>query len=280
MAKAGAGYPRLTNLVREAIENSQEKECIIWSCDSKEPYPQLSVTDENLEIKNKITRINRAVAQYVLERQLSEDEEVDHGCRQTKCINPYHLFVMSKPENGKKKPQRRLCIEDWLIINVWLKEAKSSNNKRSSVMQFLEFKKYSLQDLHTTSNDEINIILDTWNTHLSERKIKNSTISQHIKYVKQFLGFIKKHNFDEMLQREKEVYVEHRNVVAQKEELSKEKSEATFQSITNKNELTALRSECHELRKEVDRLKSENELLRSKLAKKDLEIAPPKLNYS
>ena len=148
-------------------------------------------------------------------------------------------------------------------------------------MQFLEFTKYSLHELYTTNNDEIKIIIDTWNTHLNERTIENSTISQHIRYVKQFLVFIKKHNFDEMLQREKEVYVEHQSVVAQaKEELSKEKPEAIFKSITSENELTALRIERDELRKEVVRLKSENELLRSKLAKKDLEIAPPKLNYS
>src|SRR4028119_1086982 len=102
MAKAEAGYPCLKELVDRAIATSEE-ECIVWKCKSKTPYPQLSVTDKELGIKNKNTRINRAVDQYVLKRQLSQDEEVDHGCNNVKCINPYHLFVMPKIENLQKK---------------------------------------------------------------------------------------------------------------------------------------------------------------------------------
>lgn len=277
MAKAGAGYPRLQELVDRARANLEE-ECIVWQCKSKKDYPQLMVTDENIGIKNKNTLINRAVAQHVLKRPLSGSEEVHHECRQTKCINPYHLFVMSKPENLAKKSLSRLSIDDLLVINVWLKEVKSSqrNNKRSSVMQFMEFTNYTLQVFYTTNDAEINIIIGTWNTHLfSEKTIKNSTINTHIKYIEEFLVFIKKHNLDEMLQTEKKVYSQHRNVVDQaqeQEKISKKNSDARFENIMNKNELTALRSERDELRKEVDRLKSEKELLLSKLAEKDLEI--------
>lgn len=280
-----AGYSLLKGLVNTAIATASKEECIVWECKSKTTYPQLMVTDDDIGIKNKVTRINRAVAQYVLKRQLSQDEEVDHDCNNVKCINPYHLFVMSKIENLQKKHWKKISFDDRLIINSWIKEVKISNQtinqKRSSATQFLDFTNYSLHMLSITRNDKTNIILKKWEMHLSTKQLKESTIKSHLTYIRNLLCFIKKHNFNEILQREQEVYVEPLNVVEQaKEELSKEKPEAIFKSITSENELTALRIERDELRKEVARLKSENELLRSKLAKKYLEIAPPKLNYS
>ncbi len=292
MAKAEAGYPRLKELVDRAIATSEE-ECIVWKCKSKTPYPQLSVTDKELGIKNKITRINRAVAEYVLKRQLRpkpKEEVVDHHCREKKCINPYHLFVMTPRENNEKKHWSRILHDDRLIISAWLKPSKYSNQtknqKRCSVIQFLEFINNDikiedgLKTLHHESSDEISNIVQRWNTHLlkkvDNKSLTPSTVRGHVSYVRNLLNFVKDLNLIEILQREEESQVKQLNVVAQaKEESSKKRAILKSKGITDEAQLTAMQTECNEcneLREEIHRLKNENESLYSKLVEKDLEI--------
>lgn len=292
MAKAEAGYPRLKELVDRAIATSSE-ECIVWKCNSKTPYPQLSVTNKELGIKNKITRINRAVAEYVLKRQLRpkhKEEVVAHHCREKKCINLYHLFVMSPRENNEKKHWSRILYDARLIISAWLKDPKYSNQtrnqKRCSAIQFLEFINNDikiedgLKTLHHESRDKISNIMQKWNTHLlkkvDDKSLTPSTVSGHVSYIKNLLSFVKNTNLLEILQREEESQVKQLNVVAQaKEESSKKRATLKSKGITDEAQLTALRTECNEcneLRKEIHRLKNENESLYSKLAEKDLEI--------
>ncbi len=229
---AKAGYPRLKELVDRAISTSEEK-CIIWKCNSKRPYPQLKVTDNDIGINKETILIHRAVAQYVLKRKLIYHEKckevVDHHCGEKKCINPHHLFVMSPRENNEKKHWLKVSNKDRFILSAWLKglncSTQGKHQRRHAAINFLEFinkginTKDVLINLHTKSSDEINNNVQEWKTLLlksvEKELLKTSTVNDRVSHVKDLLKFVKKPDLCEIIKREEESQKKHLNVVEQ-----------------------------------------------------------------
>jgi hypothetical protein len=38
--------------------------------------------------------------------------QIDHVCRQTSCVNPHHLNIVTNTENQRRKPKVKICEHD------------------------------------------------------------------------------------------------------------------------------------------------------------------------